>query len=124
MDKPSILIIDDEPQVLSLLTEALERNGYQTFGAQDAETAWEHLKKNQVDVIFLDLRMPAMDGVQTLERIRETHPTTPVVIITAYPRDLLVDRAMKLGAFACLIKPFSMGDILAILDVLEIGRAA
>lgn len=45
MAKPSILIIDDEPQVLSLLTEALGRNGYQTFGAQDAETAWEHLKK-------------------------------------------------------------------------------
>ncbi|MDH7482499.1 MAG: response regulator [Armatimonadota bacterium] len=124
MAKPSILIVDDEPQVLSLLTEALERNEYQTFGAQNAETALELLKKKQIDVIFLDLRMPATDGAQTLERIRETHPTTPVVIITAYPRDLLVDRAMKLGAFACLIKPFSMADVLAILDVLEIEKAA
>ena len=124
MAQRTVLVIDDEPQILSLFTEALERNGYRTAGAANGEAALEHLKKQSPDVIFLDLKLPETDGVQVLERIRETHPTIPVVIITAYPRDLLVDNAMKLGAFACLIKPFSISNVLAILAALELEAAA
>jgi len=124
MSQKSVLVIDDEPQILSLFAEALDRHGYRTAVAEDGEAALKVLKDMQPDVIFLDLKLPGEDGVQVLERIRDTHPTVPVVIITAYARDMLVDKAMRLGAFACLIKPFSMSSVLGILAALELGEAA
>lgn len=120
----TVLVVDDEPQVLSLFAEALSRHGYHTCVARNCEVALEQLDQGDPQVVFLDLKLPGPDGVQIFERIRERRPTIPVVIITGYPRESLVEAAIKLGAFACLIKPFSMGDVLGILDALDLETAA
>ncbi len=119
----SVLIVDDEPQILSLFAESLARYGYQALTAGDAETALERLRQHP-EVVFLDLKLPGTDGVQVLEAMHRVDPSIPVVIITGYPRDSLVEAAMNLGAFACLVKPFSMGDVLAILGALDLRAAA
>jgi CheY-like chemotaxis protein len=75
-------------------------------------------------VAFLDLKLPGTDGVQIFESIRQLQPDIPVVVITGYPRDSLVEAAMNLGAFACLVKPFSMGEVLGLLEALGLRAAA
>lgn len=122
MAENSVLIVDDEPQILSLFAESLARHGYHALTAGDAGAALECLRDDP-RVVFLDLKLPGTDGVQILESIRRLRPSIPVVIITAYPRDSLVEAAMNLGAFACLVKPFSIGDVLAILDALGLRSA-
>jgi len=124
MANKSVFVIDDEPQIQSLFSEALSRHGYNVSGTLDGETAIRELKSKKPDLIFLDLRLPGMDGVQTLEEIRHLYPKIPVVLITAYPRDSLVDNAIKLGAFACLVKPFSMADVVAIIQTLALDQVA
>lgn len=120
----SIFVVDDEPQIQSLFSEALARHGYEVSGVLDGESAISHLESHKPEVIFLDLKLPGMNGVETLEGIRQLHPKVPVVIITAHPRDSLVDCAIKLGVFACLVKPFSMTDVTAILETLELQQAS
>lgn len=123
MAENSVLIVDDEPQILSLLAESLARHGYHALTAGDAEAALDCLRHNP-QVVFLDLKLPGTDGVQIFESMRQLQPSIPVVIITGFPRDSLVEAAMNLGAFACLVKPFSIGDVLAILDALGLRAAA
>ena len=118
-----VFVIDDDPHIRRLFSEALTRCGYSVTGVPDGESAIKGLESNKPEVIFLDLKLPGMDGVQALEVIRGLHPDIPVVIITGYPRDSLVDGVIGLGVFACLVKPFSMADVLAILETLEIERA-
>ncbi len=119
----SVLIVDDEPQILSLFAEALARHGYHALTAGDAAAALEVLERDP-QVVFLDLKLPGTDGVQVFQAMRQVRPAVPVVIITGYPRDSLVEAAMNLGAFACLVKPFSMSDVLAILGALGLRAAA
>lgn len=119
----SVFVVDDEPQIQSLFVDALSPHGYETSGALDGESAIRHLETNKPDVVFLDLKLPGMDGVKTLQAIRRLYPKVPVVLITAYPRDSLVDGGISLGAFACLVKPFSMKDVLAILETVELQES-
>ena len=119
-----VLIVDDEPQILRLFAEALARHGYATLTASDAEAAIEYVKQNRPAVVFLDLKLPETDGVQIFESIRQIDPSIAVVIMTGYPRDSLVEAAMGLGAFACLVKPFSMGEVVGILGALDFRPAA
>lgn len=117
----NVFIIDDEPQIQSLFIEALARYGYTVSGATDGATGLKQLETYKPDAIFLDLKLPGMNGAQILEGIRKLYPKIPVVIITGYPRDSLVDSTMNLDAFACLVKPFSMKDVVAIIETLDLG---
>jgi DNA-binding NtrC family response regulator len=83
MTKPRILIVDDEPQMLSLLSRALEQIFCETQIAVNAHTAMELVESSPPDAIMVDLKMPYVNGLGFLYRIRETHPDIPVVIITA-----------------------------------------
>lgn len=119
-----VLIVDDEPQILSLFAEALARHGFATLTASDAATALEHVRQARPAVVFLDLKLPETDGVQIFESMLKIDPAIAVVIMTGYPRDSLVEAAMSLGAFACLVKPFSMGEVVGILGALGLRTAA
>ncbi|HUV05617.1 MAG TPA: response regulator [Armatimonadota bacterium] len=119
----SVFVVDDDPQIPRLFSEALTRHGYSVRAATDGESALKNLKKSKPEVIFLDLKLSGTDDLQTLEGIRGLHPDVPVIIITAYPRDPLVDNAIRMGVFACLVKPLSMAHVLGILETLEIERA-
>src|SRR6266481_8018651 len=85
MSKPRILIVDDEPHMLNVMSRALELILYTTQTANNAQTALELVQAVPPDAIMIDLKMPFINGLGFLHRLRETHPDLPVAIVTTAP---------------------------------------
>jgi FixJ family two-component response regulator len=100
-----ILIVDDERNVRLMYRAALAGLGYDIFEAISAESALEQFRAQKYDVAILDLRMPGMDGMELLDRMRRLGIATPVAFITAYGDVPNAVRAMELGAIDFLPKP-------------------
>ncbi|MFZ3072292.1 MAG: response regulator [Thermodesulfobacteriota bacterium] len=83
--KNRLLIVDDEDGIRLLYKEELEEEGYDTEIASSGEEALEKLKDAKVDLVLLDIKMPGMDGVEVLRRIKEKWKSLPVILCTAYP---------------------------------------
>ena len=115
-----ILIVDDEPNVRLVFRTALESMGHQLAASEDGASALEWLKTNTVDLVLLDLQMPRLGGMETLERLRSSGNSVPVIIITAHGSIPDAVAAIKLGAIDFLSKPITP-DVLrrAVADVLE-----
>jgi DNA-binding NtrC family response regulator len=105
--KHRILIVDDEPNVRLNYRVTLETEGFEVREASDGGAALRELAGKDFDLAILDMRMPEMDGLELLERMRERKIQTPVVIITAYGDIPHAVRAMKLGAIDFLQKPLT-----------------
>jgi len=101
----SILVVDDEPLVRDLLREILKREGYQVSVANDGVSALKKIKENFFDVVITDVRMPKMDGISLLKKIKGLSPSTSVIVITAYGSIENAVEAMKEGACDYLTKP-------------------
>jgi two-component system response regulator AtoC len=106
-----ILVVDDEPSVGMIFYRILGDAGYEVVSASNGAECLRVLKKTDVQLVFLDLQMPGMDGVQTLKRIRETHATLPVIIMTAFQTVTSAVATMKLGALDYLIKPLAADSL-------------
>jgi DNA-binding response OmpR family regulator len=102
-----ILIVEDEPNIRLVFRTALEAAGYHVNEAPDGESALARLSAEPADLVFLDLRMPGIDGVEMLRRLRDSGSDTPVVIVTAYGDVPNAVQAMKLGAIDFVSKPLS-----------------
>jgi DNA-binding response OmpR family regulator len=102
-----VLIVDDEPSVRLVFRTTLEAAGYEVAEAADGESALGALRDGPVDLVFLDLRMPGMDGLEVLRHVRDAGDDTPVVIVTAHGDVPNAVEAMKLGAIDFLAKPLS-----------------
>ena len=107
-----ILVVDDEAPIGELFRRILQEGGYTVMTALRGEEGLQLMRRYYFDLIFLDLKMPEMDGVETFRRIREMDPRVPVVIITGYPDSELMDRAMQYGVFAIMRKPFGATEVL------------
>jgi CheY-like chemotaxis protein len=108
--KPSarILVVDDEPSVGMIFHRILGDAGYEVVSASNGAECLRVLNKGEVQLVFLDLQMPGMDGVQTLKKIRESPISTlPVIIMTAFQTVNSAVETMKLGALDYLIKPLA-----------------
>ncbi|MGA7214348.1 MAG: response regulator [Terrimicrobiaceae bacterium] len=105
--KQSILIVDDEPNVRLNYRVALETEGFEVREASDGGAALRELAGKDFDLAILDMRMPEMDGLELLAKMRERKIQTPVVIITAYGDIPHAVHAMKLGAIDFLQKPLT-----------------
>ncbi|MCM8800540.1 MAG: response regulator [Candidatus Omnitrophica bacterium] len=116
-DKKSIkvLVVDDEKVVRDFLIRLLSLENLEVKTAEDGFSALEQAKKESFDLVFLDVRMPKMDGVQTLIELRKINPQARYVMMTGYAVDDLLEKAMKEGAFASLKKPFDINQMLSIL---------
>src|SRR5271154_3752007 len=117
MDSKKILIIDDDPDVRLGMHVRLKANHYDTFFATDALTAMTQARKQEPDLILLDLGLPAGDGYIVMDRFK-TIPAlavTPIIVISA--RDFRVnrERALKAGAKAFLQKPVDNAELLAVI---------
>ena len=106
-----ILLVDDEPHVLELLSVALEDEGYRILEENNGKEALTQLKKEQPQVVLLDIRMPDMDGVEVLRQIKEINKATSVIMITAYGAMETVVEATKLGAYDYLTKPLDLEKV-------------
>ena len=119
MPETKILIADDEQEIRDLFVEALRRQGFDAVSARDGREAVEIIQQGGVTVAFLDLRMPGVNGIEALGEIVRISPQTQVVMIIGHYEDSTVDEALRLGSFLCLMKPFKVRDVLALLDVLD-----
>jgi two-component system nitrogen regulation response regulator NtrX len=110
----TILIIDDEPGIRRTLASILEDESYQVFTAEDALIGMEILKKERINLIFLDVLLPNLGGIEALERIRKEWPDAEVVVISGHANVDMAVRAVKLGAFDFLEKPLSLDKVLTV----------
>ncbi len=108
---PSVLIVDDEKIVRESLQLAL-RDDYQLYIAANARQALQRIQQHPMDLVFLDLLLPDMSGVELLKRLKQIEPATRVIIITAVSKIESAVDAMKAGAFDFLAKPFSRDQLL------------
>jgi len=108
---PNILVVDDEASIRESLKDWLMEDGYSVALAIDGEDAILRVEASQYDVILLDLKMPGIDGLETMRRIKEISPDSEVLMMTAYAAVDTAVLAMKEGAFDYLVKPFDPDEI-------------
>ena len=100
-----ILIIDDEAPLRQTLARILQRSGYEVTTAESGEIGLSLMSKSDFDLVYMDLRMPGMAGLDVLKIIHASHPTLPVVLFTAQPDLNSAVEALRLGAIDYLLKP-------------------
>ncbi|MBI5380088.1 MAG: response regulator [Nitrospirae bacterium] len=113
-----ILVVDDEPDMRRLLAGILRAQGFDVVMAEDGQAALDQVKAEAPAAIILDLRMPGLDGMETLTEIKAITPHIPVIMLTVYGDIPTAVQAMRLGAYEYLTKPFHHDDI-----VLTVRRA-
>jgi DNA-binding NtrC family response regulator len=120
-----ILVIDDQKDMLALLKRIIrEETEHEVITEHDPVKAMDHIKKRSFALVFTDLKMPRMSGIQVMERIKAERPDTPVVIMTAFATiDTAVD-AIRQGAFDYITKPFSRERILLAIEKATTGDNA
>ncbi|MBW1974417.1 MAG: response regulator [Deltaproteobacteria bacterium] len=118
LEKPRILIIEDEEILASLIQECLQKEGYEASTFNTPEKAIEHLGsiKRTPDVVIMDLGLPGIGGEACLEHIRKMYPTLPVIVISGYLDHKILKHPEKYGVKACLSKPFSTQQFLQTLN--------
>ena len=107
----SILIVDDQLGVRRLLFETFTDDGYTVQMAASGYEALDKLKDFQPGLVLLDMKMPKMNGLETLRKIRKMDPNQPVIMMTAYEELEIVAEAMKLGVKEYITKPFDIYDL-------------
>ncbi len=113
-----VLVVDDEPAVRRALERALRLDRYEVSLAEDGEQALDHIAREPVDAVILDILMPRLDGLEVCRRMREAGDRTPVLMLTA--RDAIDDRVsgLDVGADDYLVKPFALRELQARLRAL------
>ncbi|HEY6553979.1 MAG TPA: sigma-54 dependent transcriptional regulator, partial [Vicinamibacteria bacterium] len=114
--KGRVVVIDDEVNAAAALETLLREDGYQVARAHDAREGLLLLEKEEPDVVLTDLRMPGMDGIELLSKIKQLRPETMVILMTAYGTVKTAVRAMKLGAEDYLGKPIDVEELEVILQ--------
>src|SRR5438876_4590085 len=116
-ETPNILLVDDEPGMLRYIRTLLEVDDYKVATASTGEEALERVQKGlQPDLVLLDLLMPGIDGLQTLEQLRQIRPGTKVVMLSCVSDTRKVVQAIRLGAHDYLTKPFQKAELDAVVD--------
>jgi DNA-binding NtrC family response regulator len=110
-DKITILILDDEKQFTEELSDFFQGSDYESFEANTAEVARKILVENKIDLLILDVRLPGVNGLDILKEVKVLFPDMEVIIISAHGDMDTVIKAMRLGAFDYLRKPFRFIDI-------------
>ncbi|NIM04761.1 MAG: response regulator [Armatimonadetes bacterium] len=114
-----VLVVDDEKNICDLLKQTMETTGCVVHTVCDAEEAIELAQGTRFDAIFLDIKMPGMNGVELLKNLNITQPDAAFVMITGYATSDLVDESLSSGAFICLSKPFSLAQVLDVVKTLR-----
>ena len=111
MDKLNILIIDDAPAIREIFMDFCEDNDYSGFTASNPDDAFEILKKENIDIILLDIVLPGMNGIEVLKIVKKEYPLIEVIMISGSYNDSNIIQSMRLGALDFFIKPFRMLDV-------------
>ncbi len=109
------LVVDDEPSLLVTLAANLELAGFDVVDAADARVALELARLERFDLVLSDIRMPGMNGVQLFRQIREHKADLPVILMTAFTVEALMEEAIQAGVYTILTKPFDIDHVVAAL---------
>lgn len=105
-----ILVVDDDFSVREAVKVTLT-DKHEVATASSALRALKYLSENRVSLVLLDIKMPKICGIEALKEIKSKHPETVVIMLTAYATDKSVKRAMELGAYGFIMKPFNIVDL-------------
>lgn len=110
-----VLVVDDDPDVVTLVDYRLSRQGFEVESATDGQQALDALADRSVDLILLDIMMPGLSGLDVLERLRANESTArlPVILLTAKAQEEDVSRGFALGADDYITKPFSLKELIS-----------
>ncbi|MFQ5788957.1 MAG: response regulator [Acidobacteriota bacterium] len=104
---PQILVVDDEKEILDILTRFFTKKSYSVVTAETGEECLDILEKEKVDAVLLDIHLPGMSGLETLRRIHSTRPDLPVVMISAQDDEEVAKATLEEGAFDYVVKPLN-----------------
>ena len=107
-----ILIVDDDKEFCASMADILEAKGYAVESENSGEAAIAKVKEKSFDVILMDIKMPAMNGVEAFKQIKKISPKTAVIMITAYSLEDLIKEALREGAFGVLKKPLDIDKLI------------
>jgi DNA-binding NtrC family response regulator len=111
--QPKILLVDDEERFRTNLAKMLTAEGFEVATRDSGQGALDELARRPYDVILLDMRMPAMDGLETLAAIKQDHPDTEVIILTGHASVDAAAEIIRLGACEFLLKPCPLEEVVA-----------
>jgi diguanylate cyclase (GGDEF)-like protein len=107
-----ILIVDDNEDDRNMLSDILTKKGFRVMAAKTGFEAIEHVRSDKFDVILLDIKLPDMDGITVLEKIKEIKPSSGIIAITGYSLDGVIENIINKGAYTCFLKPFDVEMLL------------
>lgn len=106
-----LLIVDDQYGIRILLNEVFKKDGYETFQAASGTQALEIIEHDKPDLVLLDMKIPGMDGIEILRRIKKYDSSIQVIMMTAYGELDMINEAMSLGAITHFAKPFDIDEV-------------
>ena len=113
MTRTKLLLVDDEEDFISALSERLRLRNFETNVAQSGAEALLEIERERPDIVLLDLKMPGMDGMETLEKIKGLDASIEVIMVTGSVDRAIGEAALKAGASGHIIKPIDIDDLLA-----------
>lgn len=113
MGQMRMLLVDDEARFVETLSKRLAARGFEVAQAFSGQEALSRLSADEYDVVLLDVRMPGMDGLETLRAIRREHPLVKVILLSGHASINAAVEGMRLGASDYLLKPVDLEDLLA-----------
>jgi len=111
--KVNIIVDDDENVIRTLFKDTLESLGHRVITAKTSDEGLELVKQDDFDLVFLDIKLPGIDGAELFKQIKAIDPSIRVTIITGYPESEIMARALVYGPFGVMNKPFSESDIIS-----------
>ena len=115
-DKPTILVVDDNQDLLETFAMILKRRGYHVQTAGDGLAAINKFKEQNFDVTLMDIVMPEMNGVDAFKKIKEIHPEAPIILMTAYSDEELIQNAKNEGARQIIHKPIHIDQLIELIN--------
>ncbi len=112
MEALSVLIVDDEVEFLETLVKRLRKRKLAVNGVTSGEAALEQLKETPFDIVVLDVKMPGMNGLDSLREIKKSYPLLEVIMLTGHANMEIAIQGMDLGAFDYLMKPIEIDELL------------
>ncbi len=115
MSAENILIVEDNQDLAAALKAGIEEEGYAVSIANSAEQAFTALEQSDFDMLFMDVKLPGMDGINAMTRILKSKPRTRIVVMSGYKIETLLQEALSRGAVSILQKPFSVEKALELI---------
>ena len=106
-----VLIVDDQPGIRLLLVELFRRENFETEVASNGLEALQCVEHQLPDCVLLDMKMPGMDGIEVLKKLKNNYPELPIFIMTAYDESELTEEALEIGAVKYFAKPFDIFEV-------------